>query len=361
MAASECNTVVKNWPKIFICGYNPFNLNENGSPVEIKLCDYVATKPASNDEPFLLEITCTHAVLAVGNRLYAQSALTMQSNEASFSSRIVQISASTWHCLVLLENGDLFKYDFGNNRSVCLEFLSAESTDSELSSTEREKITHIACGDRMSVAVTCRKAVFSIPSRIFSFPRHVRVAQVAVGLEHCLLLTSNGDVYSWGGGLRGQLGNGEITLHQELPQLVEALAGVKIVHIAAGGWHSVAVSSFGDLYSWGWNSKGQLGILDEKRQKGSVFLLPQLIEFNDEVSLEKVFCGIEHTLAIDSKNEIYFSGNNLQTRLDYTKVNTLPSLVGFKKLETDPMLDSKFIVKSAANSIIFMEKTSLDI
>lgn len=29
--------------------------------------------------------------------------------------------------------------------------------------------------------------------------------------------------------------------------------------MAAGGWHSVAVSAFNDLYAWGWNVNGQIG------------------------------------------------------------------------------------------------------
>lgn len=44
---------------------------------------------------------------------------------------------------------------------------------------------------------------------------------------------------------------------------MEALAGVEIVKIAAGGWHSCAISSIGDLYTWGWNDRGQLGIHQE--------------------------------------------------------------------------------------------------
>ena len=40
-----------------------------------------------------------------------------------------------------------------------------------------------------------------------------RVVQVVCGKEHCMLLTEHGQVYSWGGGSRGQLGHG--TLNSE--------------------------------------------------------------------------------------------------------------------------------------------------
>lgn len=34
----------------------------------------------------------------------------------------------------------------------------------------------------------------------------------------------------------------------------------QIIDIAAGGWHSLAISAFNDLYAWGWNVRGQLGL-----------------------------------------------------------------------------------------------------
>ncbi|XP_058811352.1 uncharacterized protein LOC131676248 [Topomyia yanbarensis] len=342
-------------PNIWISGFNPFNLDGSGALTEINLNDTLKPKPSlSVIKPCQIEITSTHALVASGCNLYSHSAITGCQNETSFTSAIVQLSASTWHCLVLLENGDLFKYDINEHRSSRLDFLTVENAP-EL--TDRERITHIACGDRVSVAITSGRTVFNIPNKTFTFPRHVRIVKLAVGLEHCLLLTGNGDVYSWGGGLRGQLGNGEITPHQEQPQLIAALAGVKIVDIAAGGWHSGAVSAFGDLYCWGWNSKGQLGHADGRQLKGRVFSLPQLVAFpsgdgEEELCLERVYCGMGHTVVVDSKGVIYFAGNDLDARLDYTKVQRNPSLTGFRRFETGLDGDVKLNLKCGANSII---------
>lgn len=58
---------------------------------------------------------------------------------------------------------------------------------------------------------------------------------------------------------RGQLGNGDIEGRDE-PEEVVSLSGLNIICIAAGGWHTCAVTSSGDLYTWGWNHHGQLGI-----------------------------------------------------------------------------------------------------
>lgn len=42
--------------------------------------------------------------------------------------------------------------------------------------------------------------------------------------------------------------------------LAEALGGLKVVGVAAGLAHTVACTDSGDVYSWGWNADGQLGL-----------------------------------------------------------------------------------------------------
>ena len=60
------------------------------------------------------------------------------------------------------------------------------------------------------------------------------MTDIACGKEHCLLLTEHGQVWSWGGGSRGQLGHGSLA-NEEKPRLVSALDGMRIRKIAAGG------------------------------------------------------------------------------------------------------------------------------
>ena len=61
---------------------------------------------------------------------------------------------------------------------------------------------------------------------------------VRCGSQHNLALTSRGEIYSWGYGSYGQLGHGD-TNSQTEPKLIEALAGLKVVAIECGSWHSV--------------------------------------------------------------------------------------------------------------------------
>ena len=43
-----------------------------------------------------------------------------------------------------------------------------------------------------------------------------------------------------------------------------ALGGLKVTQVAAGLAHTVALTDSGDVYSWGWNADGQLGLADDQ-------------------------------------------------------------------------------------------------
>lgn len=84
------------------------------------------------------------------------------------------------------------------------------------------------------------------------------VTSVAVGNGHMLALTSTGLVYAWGNTEYGRCGNGRNS--QMLPEAVELLAGKRCVAVAAGAQFSLALTSTGELYGWGKNDAGQLGL-----------------------------------------------------------------------------------------------------
>ena len=72
------------------------------------------------------------------------------------------------------------------------------------------------------------------------------------------------EVFSWGSGTNYQLGTGNAHI-QKLPCKVEALHGSYIKTVAASKFHSVAVSSNGELYTWGFGRGGRLGHPDIHR------------------------------------------------------------------------------------------------
>lgn len=76
---------------------------------------------------------------------------------------------------------------------------------------------------------------------------------------------------AWGTNDYGQLGNGS-TCYSTVPSPVADLEGVAVADIAAGGWHSLAVTADGGLFVWGRGEYGRLGVGD---RTGSSKLRPQ--------------------------------------------------------------------------------------
>ncbi|ACZ20611.1 RCC1 domain-containing protein, alpha-tubulin suppressor [Sanguibacter keddieii DSM 10542] len=90
---------------------------------------------------------------------------------------------------------------------------------------------------------------------------HGSQQRVAAGWNHSLLVDYHGRVHAWGANASGQLGDG--TTGRSLvpvPVAVDgALAGVRVVQVAAGPEHSLALADDGAVYAWGSGTSGQLG------------------------------------------------------------------------------------------------------
>ncbi len=88
------------------------------------------------------------------------------------------------------------------------------------------------------------------------------VITMAAGWSHSMALCSDGTVTTWGSNMWGQLGNNSATTESHTPMAVDtsgALAGKKVVAVAAGAEHSLALCSDGTLVGWGMGVYGQLG------------------------------------------------------------------------------------------------------
>ena len=83
----------------------------------------------------------------------------------------------------------------------------------------------------------------------------------------------DGQVFSWGSNSHGQLGLGNDCSSPDSPQRVKSLKGIPLAQVAAGGNHSFALSVTGTSFGWGSNSVGQLA-LSGKKSKGKEIVLP---------------------------------------------------------------------------------------
>ena len=94
------------------------------------------------------------------------------------------------------------------------------------------------------------------------------VLMVACGEYHTTVLTEGGGVYTFGRGFDGQLGHGNRE-NQLAPRRVPEAGfnGERVVMVAAGDAHTVALSEAGHVFTWGCGECGQLGHNDEEDQR----------------------------------------------------------------------------------------------
>jgi len=148
----------------------------------------------------------------------------------------------------------------------------------------------------------------------------LEIVDVICGANHNIAFDSDGNVYVWGFNSTGQLGLGD-AVNKTLPTLNPGLTGLSIVDLQCGDNHSVAVTSDGEVYVWGSNSNGQLGLGNTTNQTTPVK--------NDGLSsyyISNVWCGGNYTIAKSATGDIYVCGqnNNGQLGLNSTAQTTSP-------------------------------------
>ncbi|KAL3671548.1 hypothetical protein V7S43_003465 [Phytophthora oleae] len=111
------------------------------------------------------------------------------------------------------------------------------------------------------------------------------------GSEHLAALNANGNVYTVGFNMRGQLGLNSATSVTEAT-LVDKLAGKRVVDVACSYFHTAIVLDNGDLYTCGCNDYGQLGSGDHSGQ-----LVPRPVESLFRHPVLAVACGQHYTVA----------------------------------------------------------------
>ncbi len=94
-------------------------------------------------------------------------------------------------------------------------------------------------------------------------PLPARVRQVTQGGSvpgngQTLALLTNGDLYAWGDDGQGQLGDGQ-TAAQSSPELITPPSGVTYQELATSGGTTYGISTTGDVYAWGGGEEGQIG------------------------------------------------------------------------------------------------------
>lgn len=118
-------------------------------------------------------------------------------------------------------------------------------------------------------------------------------------------------MYGFGSNLYGQLGLGPVVQESPYPQLITQLSHLNIVDIVAGQYHTVALTSHGQVYTWGWGIHGQLG----HRTCDNEYY-PKRLQFPK--TIVQIAAGHAHTIIITANGKMYGFGSNVFGQLDCT-------------------------------------------
>ncbi|KAL0483141.1 hypothetical protein AKO1_014817 [Acrasis kona] len=183
------------------------------------------------------------------NNLYVP---TLLRHEALDNKKVVQCSLGLWHSLVVCDDGTV--YSWGN------------ATYGQLGHGNTEECL--------------------VPTMIRSFVENgIRVKSVAAGSTHSGCIASSGEIYMWGNGIYGQIGNG-IKQHALAPVRVDALASRPAKQLACGVNHVMVLLEDGIVFSWGAGTYGRLGVKSE-----SDLHSPKMVEFLSDKSVRNIDCG----------------------------------------------------------------------
>ncbi|OAI43376.1 hypothetical protein AYO41_02030 [Verrucomicrobia bacterium SCGC AG-212-E04] len=126
------------------------------------------------------------------------------------------------------------------------------------------------------------------------------VVSIGPGWGHCLAVREGGDVWAWGSNGSGALGiSGRGDEPQAVPTPIPELSS-GVIAVAAGYFHSVALKADGTVWTWGRNDVGQLG-----QPPGEVRVPTQVSGVDRIVAIAAHMAG---TLAIRADGKVFTWG-----------------------------------------------------
>ena len=205
---------------------------------------------------------------------------------------VKDVAVGTKHALLLAANGKVLACGTGDMGQLGLGAkIIGTSEFVVLSGLDGREVTQIACGAKHSAAVSSSGDLYMwgsglqgqtglasasldektndaitgvqlLPKLLSSFVGHHKIRAVACGEAHTACVTEAGEVWCWGEGRCGKLGYGKVRKQARPKRTLEKCEakGAPFVQVACGWAHTIARTKLGDVYVWGFNAFGQLGL-----------------------------------------------------------------------------------------------------
>lgn len=247
--------------------------------------------------------------------------------KALHRTKIVKVACGAQHSVGITEVGELYTWGSGEDGRLGHGDMRDRSVPRKIMSLLRERVVHASCGGAHTAVLTDTNKVFAFgrgrngrlglgdnkwrdtPHEVTSFPRETAIVHVVCGWNFTAALGGDGSVYSWGKQGEGQCGLGYLDKDQLVPRNIEKLLDSHVIDIACGYTHTIALTSKGEVYSWGLGEYGQLG-------RGIVYQpVPELVDFSSVLCspdrVVRVYCGAFHSVVTTETRVMFSWGLNM--------------------------------------------------
>nr|XP_055153001.1 probable E3 ubiquitin-protein ligase HERC6 isoform X1 [Symphalangus syndactylus] len=254
--------------------------------------------------------------------------------EGSPGAELLQAASGERHSLLLLTNHRVLSCGDNSKGQLGRRGAPRGELPEPIQALETLNVDLVSCGKEHSLAVCHKGRVFAwgagsegqlgigelkeisfTPKKITTL-NGIKIIQVSCGHYHSLALSKDSQVFSWGKNSHGQLGLGKEFPSQASPQRVRSLEGIPLAQVAAGGAHSFALSLCGTSFGWGSNSAGQLALSGRNVPVQSN--KPLSVGALKNLGVVYISCGAEHTAVLTQDGKVFTFGDNRSGQLGYS-------------------------------------------
>lgn len=172
------------------------------------------------------------------------------------------------------------------------------------------------------------------------------VTRIAAGATHMLAVTQNGDVYAWGQGNVGQLGQGN-TNNSNYAVKVQNLSNV--IDVAAGGTHSVALTKDGKMYMWGAGANYRLGNNATANQTLPIYVYRSY-------NIVEISAGGIHTVCVSGDGMAWGVGGNTYGQIGTNQTTDKCVLIEMQNGTNQERIKNIISIKAGGNHNIALTK-----
>jgi alpha-tubulin suppressor-like RCC1 family protein len=169
----------------------------------------------------------------------------------------------------------------------------------------------------------------ALPQRVKGELAQRHVSFAAGGRRHSLAMTKDNNLFAFGIGENGQLGLGN-TNNSRAPQRVPHFSGVPLALVTTGWGHSVAITTKGEVLTWGWNEEAQCGLGTTQQ----MILRPTEIKSLRGVKIVQAAAGADHTILVDDQGNLFGFGSAKMHQIGTGSLNNVAHPVQLKAFPT---------------------------